>query len=139
MAEEAVKGGMQMLYGVLIRDALQRKDGDLGDLVDLSRQARLMLLLQPDLARAVEELEAEIARRSGRKGVPGSEKFVVETVGLTLTPEVRERIQQRFREAALEELARLDTGGDLTATPLSEVKGFPGGHGGTVGFFIREA
>ncbi len=138
MAEQAFAGGMQMLYGVLIRDALQQKGADTQELAALSDQARAALLSQADLQRAVEELDREIARRSGAKGGGEAERFVIEAIGLGLSAEVRRRLESRLKDVVLEELAGVDTGGDLVATPLSDLKAFPGGHPGLAGMFIRQ-
>jgi hypothetical protein len=127
MAGKSFAGGMIALYGVAIGNALSplsKGQASVDDLVALRDQAKAIVTSQGDVVAALRELEAEIARRGGVKGPPepASERFVAQIDGLALPDAVKAEIEQSLQMA---EIAKIDTGGDLVATPLSKAKLMP--------------
>lgn len=140
-------GGMMMLYGVMISDALRAKGVTLPELVILRDQVQAVVSAQGNLLEGLGALEAEIARRSvgtGTKGEPPaapavtSPRFVLHLLDLDLPASAVERIEQRIGELALEEIAKLDTKGDYALTPLSGMKAWGGGWGGHTAGMVAE-
>jgi hypothetical protein len=132
-------GGMMMLYGVMIGDALRAKGVTLPELVILRDQVQAVVSAQGNLLAGLGALEAEIAQRSVDAGIKGeppaatavtSPRFVLQLLELDLPASDIERIEKRIGELALEELAKLDTRGDYALTPLSGMKAWGGGWGG---------
>lgn len=126
MAERSFAGGMIALYGVAIGNALSpqsKGQTSVDDLIMLRDQTRAIVDAQGDLVTALSELEAEIARRGGAKAEPpAEERFIAQIDGLTLPDAVKVEIEQSLYKAVMAEIARLDTGGDMVATPLSKAK-----------------
>ncbi|HEY6832353.1 MAG TPA: DUF1843 domain-containing protein [Pseudolabrys sp.] len=129
MAEKSFAGGMIALYGVAIGNALSplsKGQTSVDDLVALRDQAKAIVTSQGDLVAALRELEAEIARRGGVKGPPepASERFVAQIDGLALPDAIKAEIEQSLQTAVMAEIAKIDTGGDMVASPLSTIKSF---------------
>ena len=126
-------GGMQMVYGIGIGDALAavakgRASPD--DLVALRDQARAIVGAQGDLVAAVKALDAEIARRGATApALPVVERFVAEIDGVALPAKVKDEIEKAIQQAVGVEIARIDTGGDMVETPLSKLGKFGVGIG----------
>ncbi len=140
-------GGMMLLYGVMIGQALRAKSVSVQELTILRDQVQATVDAQGNLVEALAELNSEIARRGGAaaatpRGAPkaadASRRFLVDVSGLAIPDGVMARIELRLRDAVIEELASVDNGGDLVATPLSETRTWGGGLGGALaGMFIR--
>jgi hypothetical protein len=126
-------GGMQMVYGIGIGDALAavakgRASAD--DLVALRDQARAIVGAQGDLVAAVKALDAEIARRGATAPAsPVVERFVAEIDGVALPAKVKDEIEKAIKQVVAVEIAKIDTGGDMVETPLSKLGKFGSGIG----------
>ena len=134
MAEKSYPGGMIALYGVAIGNALSalgKGHASVDDLLALRDQAKAIVDAQGDLVAALRELDAEIARRGGAKAAPApaSERFVAQIDGLALPYKVKAEIEQALQKAVMAEIAKLDTHGDMIASPLSQIKAFGPGLG----------
>lgn len=134
-----------LVYGVAIGGALARGSAALEELVALRSHAKAIVDAQGDLASALTALDKEIANRGGPAGeksappepAPG-ERFVVQVVGLPIPHEAKLRIEQAINDTVKTALGRLDHGGDLVVTPLSQIKSFGAGLGGaTAGMIAR--
>ena len=138
MAVKSRPGGMQLLYGVSIGDALAKGQTSTDDLVLLRDQTEAIVGAQGDLVAALKELDAEIDRRGGAKAAPpASERFVAQIDGLALSDKVKSEIEKQLQGAVMKEIAKLDTRGDMVASPLSQIKAFGFGSGGhTAGIAI---
>ena len=141
MADKSNAAGMMMPYGVAIGNALSRADASTDELVALRDQAHAIVSAQGDLVAALKALNAEIARRgAGSKAAPSAgERFVAQVEGLAIPAAITKEIEEAIEKVVLMEIARLDTGGDFVATPLSQIRSFgsvsgPGRH--TAGRFI---
>jgi hypothetical protein len=136
MAEKSIASGVVMPYGVGIGDALSRRDTPIGELLALRDHTRAIVGAQGDLVAALKELDAEIARRgpgTGAAPAPASARFVAEIGGLELPDKVKAEICQAVEKAVMAEIAKLDSGGDMVATPLSQIKSFGLGFGSHTG------
>ena len=62
----------------------------------------------------------------------------MQILGLPIPPAAKQKIEQVIGETVKTAIARIDTGGDLVATPLSQIKSFGAkpGHA-TGGIWIR--
>ena len=126
-------GGMQMVYGIGIGDALAavakgRASPD--DLVALRDQARAIVGAQGDLVAAVKALDAEIARRGATTpAAPVVERFVAQIDGVALPAKVKDEIEKAIQQVVAVEIAKIDTGGDMVETPLSKLGKFGSGIG----------
>jgi hypothetical protein len=134
MAEKSFAGGMMALYGVAIGNALSKVtkgQASVEDLVTLRDQAKVIVAAQGDLVAALGELETEIARRGTVKAgpEPASERFVAQIDGLSLPDSTKAEIEKSLQTAAMAEIAKIDTGGDMVASPLSRIKAFGPGIG----------
>jgi Domain of unknown function (DUF1843) len=142
MAQESSEGGMVALYGVAIGDALSTKKKEqtpTDKLVMLRDQAKAIINTQGDLVAALRDLETEIARRGDAKAapVPAVERLVAQIDGLALSDKVKGEIEQALQKAVMAEIAKIDKGGDMVASPLSQIKAFGSGTGGhTAGITI---
>jgi hypothetical protein len=127
-------GGMQMVYGIGIGDALAavakgRASAD--GLVALRDQARAIVGAQGDLVAALQALDAEIARRGATApAAPVVERFVAEIDGVALPAKVKDEIEKAIQQVVAVEIAKIDTGGDMVETPLSKLGKFGSGIGG---------
>jgi hypothetical protein len=66
------------------------------------------------------------------------QRFVVQVNDLPIPADVKARIEHAINRVVTEELARIDTRGDLVITPLSAIKSYGQGIGGTTaGMFAR--
>ena len=142
MAEESYPSGTMMEYGVAIGDAIsamQKGQTSPEQLFLLRDQVRAIVGTQGDLVAALKELDAEIDRRGGTKAAPtpASERFVAQIDGLALSDKLKAEIEQSLQKAVMKEIARLDSGGDMVASPLSRIKSFPGVGGHTAGLWIE--
>ena len=131
-------GGMQLVYGVGIGDALAavaRGEASVDDLVPLRDQARAIVAGQGDLVAALKALDSEIAKRGGGKtaAAPAIERFVAEIDGAALPKALKEEIEAAITKAATAAIARIDTKGDMVATPLSKIRSFGLGIGSSTG------
>jgi hypothetical protein len=126
MAKDSFAGGMIAIYGVAIGNALStpsKGQTSVDELIMLRDQTKAIVDAQGNLVTALRELEAEIARRGGAKTVPpAEERFVAQIEGLTLPDAVRAEIEQSLHKVVMAEIAKIDTGGDMVATPLSTAK-----------------
>jgi hypothetical protein len=143
-------GGMMLLYGVMIGQALKAKSVGVQELLVLRDQVRATVSAQGNLVEALAELEAEIDRRGGEaaarpaaKSGPAAPslvgpKFLVQIMDMDLADAAVRRIEQGMRDLVMNEIARVDTKGDFVATPLSEMKSWGGGgiSGHTAGMYI---
>lgn len=142
MAQEPKPMGMVLMYGAAIGFALMKGDVPTEELVELRQQAKNLVSEQGSLHEALTALEDEISKRKdappARKGRPelSGEKFVIDLPDIGLTAAQRDSLQARLRDVVLEELAAVDTGGDLTATALSDLKFWGPGDGGTTAGMI---
>jgi hypothetical protein len=138
MAEKSVPGGVMMPYGLAIGDALSRSDTSTDELVALRESAHAIVSAQGDLVAALKALDAEIGDRStGKAATPVVERFVAQIEGATLTGAVKSDIEQAIQHAVRAEIAKIDSGGDMVATPLSTIEDFgigPGSH--TPGLYL---
>lgn len=130
----SVVGGTIMVYGVAIGNALAaaaKGPASVDDLVSLRDHARQIVGVQGDLVAALNALDAEIAKRGGAKAepVPEVERFVAQIDGAPLSEELKTEIEQAIQKAVTAEIAKLDTRGDMVATPLSQIKAFGSGPG----------
>jgi len=139
--------GTVALYGVAIGYALEKGDVATSELLELRKRARALISDQGNLVDALIALEGEISKREDTPAsvIAGSgediqsEKFVIYLPTIGLQPDVREHIQVQLQNVVLNELAKIDTGGSLKATPLSEIKFWGDGYGGggtTAGMII---
>ena len=131
MAIKSRTGGMQLLYGVTIGDALAKGQASADELVMLRDQTKAIVDAQGDLVAALKELEAEIDRRGGAEAAPppASERFVAQIEGLTLSDKVKSEIEKELQTSVMKEIAKLDTRGDMVASPLAQIKAFGPGFG----------
>jgi len=134
MAEKSYAGTVVALYGVAIGNALSalsKGQTSADELVALRDQTQAIVGAQGDLIAALKELDAEIARRGGAKAAPApaSERFVAQIDGLALPDKLKAEIEQSLQKAVMPEIAKLDTGGDMVASPLSQIKAFGPGLG----------
>jgi hypothetical protein len=122
MAEQSFPGSIIALYGVAIGNALSALGKGLtsaDQLVMLRDQARAIADGQGDLVAALKDLDAEIARRGGAKAAPApaSERFVAQIDGFAFPDKLKAEIEQSLQKAVMTEIAKLDTGGDMIASP----------------------
>ena len=139
MADKPTPGGMMMPYGLAIGDALSRTDASTDELVELRDQARAIVSAQGDLVAALKALDAEIGDRAAGKAAstPAVERFVAQIEGVALPAAVKAEIEQAIQQAVSAEIAKIDTGGDMVATPLSAIKAFAVGLGSrTPGLYL---
>src|SRR5437868_5796718 len=137
MADKSIPGGMMMPYGVAIGNALNRSDASTDELVALRDQARSIVSAQGDLVAALRALDAEIGGRGAGKAAPVVERFVAQIDGAALPNAVKAEIEHAIQQAVGAEIARIDTAGDMVATPLSAIRDFgfgPGSH--TPGLYL---
>jgi hypothetical protein len=134
---------MQMLYGVAIGNALaafRKGEASADELVTLRDQTKAIVDTQGNLVAALAELDAAMAQSGAGAGaaVPlAPERFVAQIDGIVLSNELREEISQALQKAVMVEIAKIDTGGDMVATPLSRITSFGAGIGSqTAGFAI---
>jgi uncharacterized protein DUF1843 len=139
MADKSIPGGMMMPYGVAIGDALSRTDTSTDELVALRDSAHAIVSAQGDLVAALKALDAEIGDRGAgtAASTPAVERFVAQIDGVPLPDVVKAEIEQAIQQAVSAEIARIDTGGDMVATPLSAIRAFGGGPGSrTPGLYL---
>ena len=126
-------GGMQMVYGIGIGDALAafaKDQASADDLVVLRDQARAIVGAQGDLVAALKALDDELAKRgAAAAAAPVVERFVAQIDGVALPAKVKDEIEKAIQQAVAVEIARLDTGGDMVETPLSKLGKFGSGIG----------
>lgn len=127
MAKKSVASGVVPPYGIAIGNALSKGGASIEELVALRGHARDIVRAQGDLVAALKALDAEIASRgAGAKAMPpAEERFIAQIEGLTIPAGTKKEIEQAIQKAVMAELAKLDTGGDLVATPLSQAKVLP--------------
>lgn len=118
-------------YGIGIGNALSKRSTTTEELIAWRHRAREIVGAQGDLVAALKALETEIARRDRKvKAAPWTgEKFVVQIEGLMIPSPVIEEVEMAIEKAVLAEIAKLDAGGDVVATPLSQVRSFGSGLG----------
>jgi hypothetical protein len=139
MADKPTPAGMMMPYGVAIGDALSRPDASTDELVALRDSAHAIVSAQGDLVAALQALDAEIGDRGAGKAAssPAVERFVAQIDGVPLPDAVKAEIEHAIQQTVSAEIARIDTGGDMVATPLSAIKSFSGGIGSrTPGLYL---
>src|SRR5437773_1179995 len=138
MADKSIPGGMMMPYGVAIGNALNRPDASTDELLALREQAHAIVSAQGDLVAALKALEAEIGDRgAGKAAAPAVERFVAQIEGATLPDPVKAEIEQAIQRAVSAEIAKIDTAGDMVATPLSSIRDFGLGLGSrTPGLYL---
>lgn len=145
MAQQSYPGGVMLVYGVAIGGALARGTAAMEELIALRSHAKAIVDAQGDLASALTALDKEIISRGGPGGeksappeaAPG-ERFVVQIVGLPIPPAAKTRIESAINDVVRAAIAKMDHGGDLVITPLSQIKSYGGGLGGaTSGMIAR--
>lgn len=137
MAEKPISTGMMMPYGVAIGNALGKPDASLDELVALRDHAQSIVSSQGDLVAAVKALDDAIGQAQDRGGAPVSERFVAQIEGLSLSDAVKSEIDQAIQKAVSAEIAKIDTAGELVATPLSNIRDFGFGPGSrTPGYYL---
>lgn len=133
MAEKVFPSTNVAPYGIAIANALSKSTTTVEELLALRDHVREIVGAQGDLAAAVDALDAEIAGRGTAKSPPlAGERFVVQIEGLSLTDTAKAEIEQALHKAVMAEVARIDNGGDLVATPLSRAKLTPASVGGSL-------
>jgi hypothetical protein len=140
MADQSNPGGMMMPYGVAIGNALSRADASTEELLALRDQAQAIVGAQGDLVAALKALDAAIDGRTPATkatATPAVERFVAQIEGVALPEAVKAEIDQAIQKAVSAEIAKIDTGGDMVATPLSAMRDFGGGFGSrTPGLYL---
>jgi len=139
MAQRSDTNGNMAPYGIGIGDALSRSSTTTEELLAWRDRARQLVGTQGDLVGALTALNAEIERRgAGGKAAPSTgERFVAQVEGLAIPAAMTAEIEVAIEKAVLMEMAKLDTGGDVVATPLSKIRAFAAGPGGhTAGRYI---
>ena len=139
MATKSFSAGIIPPYGVAIGNAIASSSTTIDELLALRSQAQALVDGHGDLAAAITALDKEIAGRGGPASSTGAppERFVVQTVGLTIPPEAKLKIEQAINDAVKTTLARHDAG-PVVITPLSQIKSFGAGLGGaTAGMIAR--
>jgi len=133
MAIPSHAGGMIALYGVAIGNALHNLthgNATIEDLVSLRDQAKTVVDSQGDLASALRAVEAEIAKRGVKAAPePAGERFVAQIDGVSLPEGVKQEIEAAIEKAVMAEIAKIDTKGDMVASPLSKIAAFGTGFG----------
>jgi hypothetical protein len=133
-------GGMQLLYGVWIDQALKAKGTSIEELKLLREQTHAAVEAQGNLVEALQALDKELEKRGAK---PDTSKGAVRSVlvqifDIDVPRATSQRLEERCKAAALEELGKLDLRGDLATTPISDVRAFGlGGGGHTGGAAIR--
>jgi hypothetical protein len=123
-------------YGIAIGNALnalRKGQASVDEVMALRDQVQAIVSAQGDLSAALKDIDAEIQRQgAGPKAPPPppSERFVAQIDGLDLSDAVKLKIEAALHEAVMAEIAKLDTGGDLVASPLSRAKGLTSVLGG---------
>ena len=139
MAKKSFSAGIIPPYGVAIGNAIASSSTTVDELLALRSQAQAIVEGHGDLTAAITALDKEIASRGGPASSTGApaQRFVVETVGLTIPPDAKLKIEQAINEAVKTTLARHDAG-PVVITPLSQIKSFGAGLGGaTAGMIAR--
>jgi hypothetical protein len=139
MADKSTPGGMMMPYGVAIGNALSRTDASTDELMALRDHAHAIVSAQGDLVAALKTLDAEIGARGAGKAAatPAVERFVAQIEGVVLPDAAKAEIEQAIQKAVSVEIAKIDTGGDMVATPLSAIRDFGVGPGSrTPGLYL---
>ena len=104
---------------------------------DTSMQAAPLLAV--DSVTLQYKTEQHLVTATWRVGfeVYEGERFVVQTVGLTISSDAKLKIEQAINDAVKATLARHDAG-PVAITPLSQIKAFGAGLGGaTAGMIAR--
>jgi hypothetical protein len=127
-----------MEYGIAVGDAISASQKGLVStetLGALRDQVSTIVGAQGDLIAALKELDAEISRRGGKLGNPEPEgdRFVAQITGLVIPDALRADVCQALQKAVMAEIAKLDKGGDMIATPLSQLRSFGSGFGSKTG------
>jgi Domain of unknown function (DUF1843) len=144
MARTSVPGGMVLVYGVAIGNALATSGATVEELITLRSHAQALVDGQGDITSALSALDKEIANRGGQGSAksappaadPSSERFMVQVDGLAISPDARQRIEQAINNAVKTAIAGHDSAGDLVITPLSQIKSFGGRLGGATAGMI---
>jgi uncharacterized protein DUF1843 len=122
MAYEASPGGMILLYGTAIGDALARGQASLEELLALRTSAQTLIEGQGDLKAAVESLDKEIARRGG---AAGAQPFASEA--RTASPEAMPAETRAASRVTLEDLLGTVATAVQRATTPGSGSTLPGG------------
>jgi hypothetical protein len=127
MAEKSNISANIAPYGIAIGNALSKSTTPIDELIALRDRARELIGIQGDLAAAVKALDTEIAGRAAAKAAPppADERFVIQLDGIALPDRTKAKIEQSLQKVVMAEIAKIDTGGDLVATPLSKAKLMP--------------
>jgi hypothetical protein len=132
MAQKAWESGIVALYGIAIGDALNAaasNEATTEDLIELRDQVSALIAAQGDLPAALKALEDEIARRGASQAItPTQERFVVQFDSVALPATMKAAIERSLIDAAMAQIAQIDTGGDKIATPLSRLRGLLSWH-----------
>jgi hypothetical protein len=131
MARKSATNADMAPYGIGIGNALSKNSTTTEELIAWRNHARDIVGAQGDLVAALKALDAEIARRNPKsKAAPqDGERFVALVEGLAIPSSVATEIEKAIERAVLNEIAKLDTGGDIIATPLSQISAFGSGPG----------
>jgi Domain of unknown function (DUF1843) len=139
MAKKSFSAGIIPPYGVAIGNAIASSSTTVAELQALRSQAQAIVEGHGDLNADITALDKEITSRGGPASAGGapSQRFVVETVGLTIPPDAKLKIEAAINDAVKTALARHDAG-PVAITPLSQIKSFGAGLGGaTAGMIAR--
>src|SRR3954471_15036554 len=131
MATKSFSAGIVPPYGVAIGNAIASQSTTVDELMALRSQAQAIVEGHGDLTAAITALDKEIASRGGPASATGAppERFVLQTVGLTISSDAKLKIEQAINDAVKATLARHDAG-PVAITPLSQIKAFGAGLGG---------
>jgi hypothetical protein len=130
MAEKSIASGMMMPYGLAIGNALRKPDASMDELIAPRDHAQSIVSAQGDLVAALKSLDEAIAQSKDKAaGAPVTERFVAQIEGLSLSDAIKSEIEQAIQKAVTAEIAKIDTAGEMVATPLSKIRDFGFGPG----------
>jgi hypothetical protein len=139
MADKSIASGMMMPYGLAIGNALRKPDVSIDELVALRDHAQAIVSAQGDLVAGLKSLDDAIATRGTVEAAaaPVSERFVAQIDGLALPDALKAELEQAIQKAVIAEIAKIDTAGEMVATPLSKIRDFGFGPGSrTPGLYL---
>lgn len=138
MADKSIPSGMIMPYGLAIGNALRKPDASMDELVALRDHAQSIVNAQGDLVAALKSLDDAIAAGADKTAAaPVTERFVAQIEGVSLSDAVKSEIEQAIEKIVTAEIAKIDTAGEMVATPLSQIRDFGFGPGSrTPGLYL---
>jgi Domain of unknown function (DUF1843) len=139
MAKQGSPGGVMLVYGDAIGNAIATGNATTEELIALRSHAKAIVDAQGNLVSALDSLDKEIAKRGAAAppaAAASSERFVVQIEGLSISKAAKQRIEQVINETVMAAIGRHDSSGELVATPLSKIKSFGGSIGGATAGMI---